>query len=133
MRKITEFPKLVIDEAKNLRKHTTVEEKEKLDFGNLDASLSDNCIYGQLTGNCFSDRASELIMKCAKRVYINKESEGLADQNILNGKPKKPRNLFFGINYWSPIEIFIAKVQRSSDSTLNERLLNYIKGKRRTL
>jgi hypothetical protein len=52
-------------EAEALRVHATKEELNKLDFENLDYSDRTRCIYGQMTGNCFSLRSAELINNCA--------------------------------------------------------------------
>lgn len=63
MNQITEHLKTeVIAEATLLRQNTTPEERERLlglqsDFHPLHYML---CIYGLLTGNCFSKRAGEL-------------------------------------------------------------------------
>lgn len=129
------FPALVVDEAKNLRKHTTPKEKENLDFENLSTNSISGCVYGQLTGDCYSSRASELIMKCAKRVYItttgiNGFAKRPGESKKLNGRPKETRNMFQG-KYWSPIEVFIDRATTPPEA--NEYLLNFIKGKRRSI
>ena len=45
-------------EANNLRTLATQEEKNKLDFYNLDGVNYYKCIYGQMTGHCSSERAN---------------------------------------------------------------------------
>jgi hypothetical protein len=52
-------------EAEALRVHATKEELSKLDFENLDYSDKKRCIYGLMTGDCFSLRSAMLIDKCA--------------------------------------------------------------------
>lgn len=52
-------------EALRLKKTATQEERDRLDFRNLNPLLADQCIYGEMTGNCYSDRAKELFDKCA--------------------------------------------------------------------
>jgi hypothetical protein len=58
-----EFLQLVLVELISIREKATVEELDKLDFTNLKHRTSDNCIYGQMTGYCGSDRAKELFPK----------------------------------------------------------------------
>lgn len=52
-------------EAEALRVHATKEERERLDIETLDYSDKTRCIYGLMTGDCFSMRAATLIDKCA--------------------------------------------------------------------
>lgn len=52
-------------EAEALRVHATKEELGRLDFDYLDSSDRRYCIYGQMTGNCYSERSAELINICA--------------------------------------------------------------------
>jgi len=56
-------------EAEALRMHATNEERDRLRFDELQPDHRDRCIYGQMTGNCDSDRAIVLISKCAHK-YI---------------------------------------------------------------
>lgn len=118
------FPDLVISEAKALKKHSTPEERKRLNFTWLFPTSASQCIYGQMTHNCFSDRAVELIQKCAKRVY-NTHSDGVSatTKRNLNGSPKKKSRF----SYWSPIEVFIAG-KRKNQSKYNEKLIQFLKG-----
>lgn len=59
----------VINEAIALREYATAEEREKLNFRNLNAGLSMLCVYGQMTGHCHSERAGELIQLCTPRYF----------------------------------------------------------------
>jgi hypothetical protein len=52
-------------EAEALRVHATKEELGRLDFEQLQPSHEDQCIFGLMTGNCYSKRAAELINICA--------------------------------------------------------------------
>lgn len=131
------FPKLVIEEAKNLKKFATTEEINKLDAHTLDADSKFDCVYGKMTGNCFSERAKELIVKSCKKVYA---TDGYLSDARLNGSPKgKSRNTEGGrtfgakTSYWSPIEVFIytAKVKQDKDSPAE--LIKFLKGEIKTL
>lgn len=52
-------------EAEALQMHATSEERERLCFELLDYSDKRRCVYGLMTGDCFSERAAELINTCA--------------------------------------------------------------------
>lgn len=61
----TELEKLVSDEVEKLRIHATEEERNRLDFDSLDSNHTGLCIYGQMTGNCYSKRSHDLLKLCA--------------------------------------------------------------------
>ena len=66
MKRIGEtLKKLVISEATKLKFCATQTELSKLDFDNLSPESFERCIYGQMTGDCQSERASELLSCCA--------------------------------------------------------------------
>lgn len=111
---------LVIEEAKNLRKHASKEELNNLDFDKLDPKHEDNCIYGQMTGCCWSDRATSLLNDCTEpyswslneyfcpseyRFIYNSLYEGRVDVNF------------------SPIEFYICRPENK-----NETLIKFLKG-----
>ncbi len=76
------------EEAKNLQKTATRAEKDKLVYEDLHGESPWSCIYGQMTGNCYSDRARELITECA--VPIAKSGrKGMERITALDGYPKK--------------------------------------------
>jgi hypothetical protein len=55
-----------LKEVAAIREHATEEERLRLSSETLKPSSSSNCIYGQMTGYCFSPRASTLIYQCAQ-------------------------------------------------------------------
>lgn len=123
-----ELNDLVKDEARKLKKNAKKGELRKLSFRKLEPTSAIGCIYGQATGSCFSTRATELIEAGCKRVY--NRADGLYGVNAaeLNGSPKKAdRN-----NYWSPIEVFIAKAGNRLNGN-NKVLIDFLKGKTKTL
>lgn len=65
--KIESIFKAAIKELRNIKKYATNEEVGKLlvHIDELDGNQSAKCVYGLMTGSCFSDRAEELIDKCA--------------------------------------------------------------------
>lgn len=132
------FPKLVIEEAKALKKHATKEERAKLDYENLDAEHYSKCIYGQMTGDCYSVRAHQLIGVACKRVYvkdINKPSFKVGENTKVNGKPKFTGDYLgrAGHVWLSPIEVFISKAEANGEHALLERLVKFIKGEIKSL
>lgn len=94
---------LVKDEAKKLKKLATKAQLNKLNFTKLNPLMTRDCIYGQMTGDCYNLKAKELIISCAKRTYIcNYEVQ--MDKCKLNGPPTGFRK-----DYYSPIEVFIVQ------------------------
>ena len=59
----------VLEEATLLKQHATPEEIKSLDLNTIEPDKFDQCIYGQMTGNCYSERAHELLTKCAVWPY----------------------------------------------------------------
>lgn len=123
---------LVKKEARNLRKYATEDERLELNFDDLDPDSPFRCVYGLMTGNCFSERADQLIKQCAERVY-NKEGDGVRGFP-LNGKPTGGRggsSIAFA-DYYSPIEVFILQ-ENEAQTANNKRLLAYLRGETKTL
>ena len=116
---------LVTEEATNLRKFTTKTELKQLSFDKLDTQSRVACIYGQLTGNCDSSRARELMNKSCTRVYERGRHWGFTiKDSTVNGSITKemPRTYFF-----SPIEVFIDQPRNKKNGN-NEQLIKFIKG-----
>jgi hypothetical protein len=61
----------VAEEARNLKRFATPEELAKLNFKTINAFGGHCNVYGQLTGNCSSKRASELLALCASVSFNN--------------------------------------------------------------
>lgn len=124
---------LVKEEAAKLREALTVEEAFNLDFETLEPDRPKLCIYGQATGDCYSERAAFLIRKCASRIY-----KGSPDEAVLNGKPTKKNTTAVKI-YWgnhkkrthhSPIEVFIYQPNNKRN---NKKLIKYLRRETETL
>lgn len=118
---------LVIQEAVNIKKHASRREVNRLDFDRLNPATITDCIYGQMTGNCYSSRASELICKSAKRVYkIGLNATTLFDDLKLNGKPKpSDRKSQYDSKFFSPIEVFIHN--NKGRDVKNQPLVEFLK------
>ena len=129
---------LVIDEAKKLREYATQDERDSLNFDTLLPTNQASCIYGQMTGYCYSREALNLIRKCALRVYDTKKYDLNANSvKHLNGEPKNLEvpDARCGL-YHSPIEVFIivmAEHDNPNYQNNNKVLIDYLKGKTDTL
>lgn len=106
----TELKTLVAEEALNLRQFATENERDRLNFQHLTPRFADCCIYGQMTGCCFSTRANELICLCTQPFS--------ADTDYY----EEPRKTFISRGF-SPIEFYICQPEAR-----NKELIAYLKG-----
>jgi len=123
---ITALILLVTAEAKKIKKLAPYE-LNKLDFNRLNPQSEVECIYGQMTGNCFSARANDLINNaCVKFI---KDNGRISSSNVIvpNNEENKDRDL-----HWSPIEVFIAQTRNQTNGN-NKKLIAYLKGETKTL
>ena len=130
-------------EARKLRDNATAEEKKSLDFDNLDGTSTKYCMYGQLGGgDCRSERAVELLDKCAVPISFTNADwfyRPVTDpKSIDTFEPQtKPDPHGYGTNtiwVFSPIEVFITQEEiRIKHREYEQQLVDYIKGKRKTL
>lgn len=119
---------LVKEEAAKLREALKPSEAAKLDFSTLNPIHTNRCIYGQATGDCFSKRANNLILKCCQRVYTAGDgATGYLTGAKLNGKPKRVK--YRSSSYFSPIEVFIFKASKRR----NKKLIQYLRKETDTL
>jgi hypothetical protein len=130
MNRNLKLEELVVMEATNLKKYATKKELARLNLKTLDGNDIEKCIYGQMTGNCLTDRAKLLIEKCATRVY--KTVHLRACTNIVNVDPRE-FNISCSrerLNYYSsPIENFVNRYTRlSRRSTKVNKLVSFLKG-----
>lgn len=121
-------------EAEALRVHATAEERGRLDIKELDPSGVTDCIYGQMTGCCYSRRAALLIHKSCVQFFANGMLPDMEDDNVdmerirsnVNGKKVKgfvkARTNLEGTHY-SAIEAYILLPEAK-----NENLIAFIKG-----
>lgn len=127
-------------EAEALRVHATGLELARLDIKMLIATSSNWCYYGQMTGNCFSSRAAELIQMCCKRFFTGSAlpdlftdgndmdmiSESVVDGEV-TGFVKKRTEPGAG-TYYSAIEAYIPLPEAR-----NANLISYLRGETETL
>lgn len=125
-------------EAEALRVHATEEELEKLDFTIVDPTHKQLCYYGQMTGNCFSRRAAELIDKCCSRYFapelmpngghvnmkrVSKYANGTKVKDFVN-----ERSSMIEETHFSAIEAYILLPKAK-----NKNLIAYLRSETETL
>lgn len=116
---------LVKTEAANLLKEATKEELEKLNLETFSSSHHRLCIYGQMTGDCFSERAELLISKCAPKIYVGEESDNDSKLSPMPESGFSHANM--DISRFSPIEVFIMDAENNLNGNI-ARLIEYLKG-----
>lgn len=145
MDKVTQFLKDVMHEIDALKEHATPQEKLNLSFSSFDCTHPEYCIYGQLAGVCYSERAKDLMDKCCIRVMniedgansiINVPIEG--DEFNINGsyegqtwtEPQKwnEGHYYRSYKYLSALEGYICSARAN-----NKGVISYIKGEINTL
>lgn len=112
----------VLEEITLLKQYATPEEIESLDSNTINPSYFKQCIYGQMTGDCYSKRTHELLTKCAVwpysiRIAKYKKTQ-MGSKNWIDRR-KRDNEVF------SPIEYYIYH-RRNKISIL----VNYLKGNR---
>lgn len=134
---IKNFLKDVEHEIDMLKQHATELEKERLNFLSFNAMNFDTCIYGQLTGNCSSLRAKDLMdLSCTRVLHLSDEGvdeiDGveLTDEKFningpYHGQTWKSKGLKKrSYNYLSALEGYIC-----TKNAKVENIIEYIKGK----
>lgn len=122
---------LATGEAKKLKKFATKDEIDNLNLKQLDPADISRCIYGQMTGDCNSRRAQELIGKCCTQVYDTALVSKNYDINAqLNGKPFEiPGERH--THYQSPIEMLI--YDSNGGFSARKKIIAFLKGETETL
>lgn len=135
-RKLKRVLKDVTHEIEMLKKYATDEEKSFLEFGSFDPNNPNNCIYGQMTGDCESARAKELMDKaCTTVMDLGTEGVGQvvgvdidSEEFSVNGKYTGQTWLreqagYRDYRYVSVLEAYIA-----TDGARVNHIMEYIRG-----
>ena len=109
---------LVKEEADKLIKNAKKSELEKLDFIALRPISVQLCIYGQMTGDCFSSRAVDLLKKCAKPYTVSLMGDAIPAKNYKSFDKETRQD-----GVYSPIEFYITE-----KGAKNKELIAYLKG-----
>ncbi len=142
MNKKEEFLKDVMHEINMLKQHATKEEKKNLNFDSFNPITPKQCIYGQMTGNCYTKRAKELMdLSCIKVMDLEEGVREIEDVSIedeafaINGKYtgqawRGDAGTYYDRNYkhLSALEGYIC-----TKNAKTEEILSYIKGEINTL
>lgn len=140
MKKITkkQFLADVMHEINMLKLHATTIEKGKLDFYYFNPESPRNCIYGQITGDCRSSRAKQLIDTCCIRVIdttlrnVNKGSFDLI-KDLINGEYTGQMWDSTGSRKtWVHLSSLEGYIQLEN-TEVNRNIIAYIKGETDTL
>jgi len=137
MEKITkkQFLSGVRHEIDMLKLHADPIEKAKLDFNDFDPNSMRSCIYGQMTGDCNSERAKKLMCVACLRTVNNpgcgvardfKELKSRINGELIPDDWSKKRYYF--PEFLSVLESYILL-----DESKNKEVLSYIKGETETL
>lgn len=127
---LQELIPLVKEEAEKIKQHATPEELAKLDPEEIEGRSPTKCIYGQMTGDCNSKRAIELIHLCCQKAYIDGIGDEHNNRDYLNGHPshivaetpfRRRDN-----TYLSPVERML--FGDTGDDTAGTIIAQYLKG-----
>lgn len=132
---IKEFKSLVIDEAVKLKAAATKDELSKLDFENLDGNSSYRCIYGQITGHCYSKRASQLLTQCAMGVVHKSDTFKKDDFRAILKSDIRPMAVQYDTFYenWSDRCFSAIELSLFDMIEWHKPLIDFLKGETDTL
>lgn len=126
-----EFLADVRHEVETIKKLATTSETSRLDLSKFQHSRRDNCIYGQMTGDCRSKRACQLITKACVRLAIPRliKNSRNSFEEIQDAIDKPLTGEMEGrLNYFSMLETYLYL-----NDSKPENIINYLKGKTETL
>ncbi len=118
--KKSEFLDMVQIELDTIKQNATQEEINKLNFDSFNFCNASDCIYGQMTGKCNSDRAKQLYPKSFALVY------NLASINETNRF--KQQSLNKG-DFYTPLEkyLFMVRTNNGYKSKKHKEVIDYLK------
>jgi len=107
-------------ELDHIKVHATDEEKGELDFSTFDHNSVNNCIYGQMTGDCSSSRANQLYHKTYDSIS---NGESVLRTNFKN------QDLNIG-NAFTALEKYLYMIATNCNnrSKKQNEVIEYIKG-----
>lgn len=104
-------------EIKHIKKVATSYELRRLDFLKFNENYGDKCIYGQMTGDCTSWRAKEIMPK--KYFTIIKDSATSKNMKSFESQDLSGGGSFTALEKY----LFI------SDKATHEHIIDFLKGK----
>jgi hypothetical protein len=134
----------VAREATLLKETATQIELQRISFYDLDPRYYTKCIYGQMTGDCFSDRAAYLIFNCCPRYFRSHSDDDDIIEDVTKSKAAKLEKFVngesvpgvkdsFGLKqirshgdcHYSAIETYIMQPYAK-----NKNLIDFLRGRR---
>lgn len=137
MGKVKDFKSDVLHEINMLKKHATKQELAKLNLGTFNYDHVNECIYGQMTGACYSKRAKKLMnLSCIRVMDLSGPFNSIRQVKIsskqfnVNGEYAKQTWESDGrnFNYMSALEGYIF----TKDANISG-IIDYMKGETDTL
>lgn len=136
---VSELKILVVTEATKLKSAAADYQLSRLNFDVLDPVSPSQCIYGQMTGGCYSVEAFDLLNQCAipyaESIITDAdydeydyEDEALRIKRVMAKNFKRSKDSDHISRYFSPIEFYITLRQAK-----NNVLIDFLKGDRETL
>ena len=101
----SQFRKDVESEAAALKQNATSEEIGNISLQSFNASEFSECIYGQMTGDCRSDRASQLILACCPRFFKNDYVGRYQDIGFMHAKENANGKTIDGVKDWRDLQL----------------------------
>jgi hypothetical protein len=143
MEKRKQFLQDVMHEIQSLRDNATPEEKDELDFDTFDYEEPRRCIYGQLTGDCASLRAKELMdAGCIRVMDVQDGVDDIKEVDIedevfnINGKNRGQGWKCDRFSKdWSRVYTHLSALEGyiCTAGAKNKEIIDYIKGNINTL
>lgn len=117
-----------------LKENTTPLERGRLNFAYFNPEHPEQCIYGQISGDCRNTRAKELMDKCCRRVIdttpknINGGDTFTDIKPLINGEYNAQMwDAHGGRSRWVYLSSLEGYIQLENDKA-NAQIIAYIKG-----
>lgn len=120
-----EYLDTVMQEIEGIKKYATKEQIEKLNLDTFEPEGISTCIYGQMTGSCFSPQTTALIKQINIPLYVTDIVDGYDrkdNSKIEVGVPREAVNND-STDSFTLLEHFISKYRSN-----NRNILLYLKG-----
>lgn len=117
-------------ELVNLRKHATKDEIDKLVRERFFPTNRRHCVYGQMTGDCFSTRAHELIRLCAPVMLEGHLRFDTVFKKVAISTVETRKD---GRMAYSPVEVLLMLYYGKGKFEKFTHILNFLKGTGKTV
>lgn len=119
------FLNKVKEELDTIKRLATSEEIAKLELSTFDPHTPSKCIYGQMTGECSSDRAKELFPKILDITTMSNTDETYKDiKDTIYFYDKKDKKNRYSLIF-TPLEVYLPL-----RTTNVKQIIEYLKGER---